>query len=73
MATVEPLLAILGVMLGKFTRLTKQVLDIVRNEEVWRRLKCAPNVGPITAVAFRATIDRPERFGLSQAVGAHLG
>ncbi|BAB52325.1 transposase [Mesorhizobium japonicum MAFF 303099] len=73
MAMVEPLLAILGVMLREFARLTKQVLDIVRNEKVCRRLMSAPGVGPITALAFRATIDRPERFGSSQAVGAHLG
>lgn len=33
----------------------------------------APGVGPITALTFRATIDRPERFGSSQAVGPHLG
>ncbi|BCG90804.1 hypothetical protein MesoLj113c_69140 [Mesorhizobium sp. 113-3-9] len=73
MAMVEPLLAILGVMLREFARLTKQVLDIVRNEEVCRRLKSAPGVGPITALAFRATIDRPERFGSSQAVGGASG
>jgi hypothetical protein len=30
-------------------------------------------VGPITALAFRATIDRPERFGSSQAAGPLLG
>ena len=73
MAMVEPLLAILGVMLKEFARLTKQVLDIVRKEEVCRRLMSAPGVGPITALTFRATIDRPERFGSSRAVGAHLG
>lgn len=73
MPMVEPLLAILGVMLREFARLTKQVLDIVHKEEVCRRLMSAPGVGPITALAFRATIDRPERFGSSQAVGAHLG
>ena len=33
----------------------------------------APGVGPLTALAFRATIDRPERFGSSRAVGPHLG
>ncbi|MER8874671.1 transposase [Mesorhizobium sp. M0814] len=42
---------------------------MVRNEEVCRRLKSAPGAGPIAALAFRATIDRPERFGSSQAVG----
>jgi transposase len=73
MAMVEPLLAILSVMLKEFTRLTKQVLHIVRKEEVCRRLMSAPGVGPITALAFRATVDRPERFGSSRAVGAHLG
>ncbi|ESZ02020.1 hypothetical protein X736_31980 [Mesorhizobium sp. L2C089B000] len=57
-------------MLREFVRLTKQVLDIVRHEEVCRRLKSAPGAGPITALAFRATIDQSERFGLSRAVGA---
>ena len=32
-----------------------------------------PGVGPITALAFRATIARPDRFRHSQDVGAHLG
>ncbi len=32
-----------------------------------------PGVGPITAPAFRATIDRPDRFRRSRDVGAHLG
>jgi transposase len=32
-----------------------------------------PGVGPITALAFRATIDRPDRFRRSRDVGAHLG
>ena len=32
-----------------------------------------PGVGPIRALAFRATIDRPERFRRSRDVGAHLG
>ena len=73
MPLVEPLLAILRHMLNEFARLTKQVLDIVRKEDVCRRLMSAPGVGPITALTFRATIDRPERFRRSQAVGAHLG
>ncbi|MEO5325229.1 IS110 family transposase [Mesorhizobium sp. CC13] len=73
MVMVEPLLSILGSMLNEFARLTKQVLDIVRKEAVCRRLMSAPGVGPITALTFRATIDRPERFSSSRAVGAHLG
>ena len=60
-------------MLDELARLTKQVLDIVREEDVCRRLMSVPGVGPITALAFRATIDRPERFRRSRDVGAHLG
>ncbi len=70
---VEPLLAVLATMLHELGRLTKQVLDAVRGEETCRRLMTAPGVGPITALAFRATIDRPERFRRSRDVGAHLG
>jgi transposase len=73
MAMVKPLLAILETMLKEFTRLTKQVLDIVRKEKVCRRLMGVPGVGPITSLAFRATIDRPDRFSRSCDVGAHLG
>jgi transposase len=70
---VEPLLAILATMLDQLARLTKQVLDIVRGEKICRRLMSVPGVGPITALAFRATVDRPERFRRSRDVGAHLG
>jgi transposase len=73
MALVEPLLAILATMLDQLTRLTKQVLDIARQDEVCRRLMSVPGVGPMTALAFRATIDHPERFKRSRDVGAHLG
>lgn len=69
----EPLLEILGVMLREFARLTKQILNVVRDEPICRRLMSAPGVGPLTALAFRATIDQPERFGKSRNVGAHLG
>ncbi|ESZ00015.1 hypothetical protein X736_33250 [Mesorhizobium sp. L2C089B000] len=48
MALVEPLLAIVATMLREFGRLTKQVLDIARKEQVCRRLMSAPGVGPIT-------------------------
>ncbi|MFY9628960.1 MAG: IS110 family transposase [Methylocystis sp.] len=70
---VEPLLAILVTMLRELARLTKRVLDVVRKEEVCRHLMGVPGVGPITALAFRATIDQPDRFQHSRDVGAHLG
>lgn len=72
-ALVEPLLSIITTMTRELARLTKQVLDIVRNEPVCRHLMTAQGVGPLTALAFRATIDRPDRFRRSRDVGAHLG
>jgi transposase len=73
MPIIEPLLTILETMLAELARLTKQVLALARKEEVCRRLMTVPGVGPITALTFRATIDRPDRFRRSRDVGAHLG
>ena len=73
MALVAPLLRVLTTMRHELAHLTRQVLEIVRKEETCRRLMSTPGVGPITALAFRATIDRPDRFGRSRDVGAHLG
>jgi len=73
MPIIEPLLAILETMLAELARLTKQVLALARNEEVCRRLMSVPGVGPLTALTFRATIDRPDRCRRSRDVGAHLG
>lgn len=67
------LLSVLDVMTEEADRLTKRVLDEVRDEPICRRLMTVPGVGPLTALAFRATIDQPGRFRKSRDVGAHLG
>ena len=61
-AMVIPLLKVLEVMFDQLAALTKQVLNVVRTDPVCRRLMSVPGVGPITALAFRATIDDPARF-----------
>lgn len=73
MLLLEPLLTILATMAEQLVHLTKRVLDIARNDRVCRQLMSTPGVGPITALAFRATIDHPNRFRRSRDVGAHLG
>ena len=55
------------------TRFHVLVLDEVRVEPTCRHLMTVPGVGPLTALAFRATVDRPDRFRRSRDVGAHLG
>jgi transposase len=69
----ESLLSVIDVMTREVDRLTKRVLDEVRIEPTCRRLMTVQGVGPFTALAFRATIDRPDRFRRSRDVGAHLG
>jgi transposase len=73
MAMLEPLLAVLASMVEQLARLTRQVLNIVRKEKACRRLMSVPGIGLITALTYRATIDRPDRFARSRDVGAHLG
>ena len=72
-AIAEPLLTIRRVMRQEFTRLHKMLLDVVRHDPVCRRLMTAPGVGAVVALTYRATIDQPQRFVHSRAVGAHVG
>lgn len=72
-AWVEPLLEARRALLEQFKTLEKAILDYVKNDAVCRRLMTIPGVGPLTALAFKTGIDRPERFAKSANVGAALG
>ena len=72
-AIVEPLLTVRRVMRQQFAVLHKMLLDTVRDDPVSRRLMTAPGVGAVVALTYRATIDQPQRFVHSRAVGAHVG
>jgi transposase len=73
MSLAESLLSVIEVMTREVERLTKRALDEVRVEPTCRQLMTVSGVGPLTALAFRATIDQPGRFRKSRDVGAHLG
>jgi transposase len=70
---VEPLLAVRCVLQKQFAILHKLLLDIVRCDPVCRLLMTAPGVGVVVALTYRATVDQPQRFLHSKAVGAHVG
>ena len=72
-AIVEPLLSVRRVMRQQFAVLHKMLLDTVRGDRVCRRLMTAPGVGAVVALTYRATVDQPQRFVHSRAVGAHVG
>jgi transposase len=72
-AIVEPLLIARRVLREQLGVLHRQLLEIVRRDEVCRRLMTTPGVGPVVALTFRATIDVPTRFTRSKSVGAAFG
>ena len=72
-AIAEPLLNVRRVMRQQFAVLHKMLLDEVRGDPVCRRLMTAPGVGAVVALTYRATVDQPQRFAHSRAVGAHVG
>lgn len=70
---VASLLAVRRVLRQQLALLHKMVLDRVRSDRLCRRLMTVPGVGPVVALTFRATVDQPQRFARSKAVGAHFG
>ena len=70
---IFPMLEVRRVLIEQFKKLEMLILDYVRDDEVSRRLMTIPGVGPLTALAFKTFIDRPERFRSSKTVGAAIG
>jgi transposase len=70
---MQPLLTARKLLREEFTNLHKKVLDLARDDEICRLLMTIPGVGPVVALAYMATIDIPERFTHSKAVGPVLG
>src|SRR4029077_17123942 len=72
-AIVEPLLSVRRVMRQQFAVLHKILLAPVRDAPVGPRLRRAPGGGAVVALTYRATVDQPQLFVHSRAVGAHVG
>jgi transposase len=72
-ALIEPLLEMRAAHLAKVRLYDRLLARLARADDVCRRLMGVPGVGVQTALAFRAGIDRPERFARSADVPAALG
>lgn len=72
-SVIEPLLLVREALRKEQNGLHKQLLTLVRADDVCRRLMTVPGVGAVTAMTFKAAIDDPKRFSSSKAVGAHFG
>ncbi len=60
-------------ILTAVTAIDGDIKKMTRRSKVCQRLMTVPGVGPITALAFAAAIDDPQRFRKSRDVGAYLG
>ena len=69
----EAMLRAREVLRTEINTLHRQVLVIVRADEVCRRLMTVPGVGALTALTFKSAVDDHARFASSKAVGAHFG
>jgi transposase len=72
-SAMSGLLAARNAVLGAITAIDRDMKHLARSSEACRRLMTIPGVGQLTALAFVATIDEPERFRRSRDFGAYLG
>lgn len=70
---VTPMLAMRAALLDQVRRYDRDLKRQAAADPVCRRLMTAPGVGPLTALAFKATVDAPARFARAADVPAAFG
>ena len=70
---IEPLLVARDAMREQMLALNRSLEREARADDICRQFMTIPGVGPLTSLAFKATIDDPRRFASSKTVPAHLG
>ena len=72
-AAMQGLVAARTAVLAAVVAIDADIRRMVRASEACRRLMSIPGVGQLTALAFTAAIDDPERFRRSREIGAYFG
>jgi transposase len=72
-AVIMPLLQARQVARGKCAALDHRLIRSAQGDVTCRMLMTMPGIGPITAVAYVAALEKPDSFKRSRAVGAWLG
>src|ERR1700681_3389755 len=72
-AAVRPLLELRNAVEHQVRELDRKVTKLARRDAQVRRFMTVPGMGPVTALAFKATIDDPARFARSRSGGAYIG
>ena len=69
----EPMLTAREALWREFAKLHREVLAIVKEDQVCRRLMTVPGVGALVSLNYRAGVDDRARFTKTKSVGAFLG
>jgi transposase len=72
-AAMRGLAAARDAVIAAVAAIDGDIKRLVRASDACRRLMTIPGVGQLTALAFNAAIDDPERFKRSRDIGAYLG
>lgn len=72
-SALRGLLVARNALLGAIAAINRDVKRLAHSSEACQRLMTIPGVGHLTALAFVAAIDEPDRFRSSRDVGPYLG
>lgn len=70
---IRPMLVVWRQLREQIAGFDKAVRSHVRQDPTCRRLMTVPGIGPLSVLGFVSTVEDPDRFSSSRAVGAHLG
>jgi transposase len=70
---LEPLVQLRAQAILSAEQMKKQLAKQISQDPAGQRLQSVPGVGPLTAAAYLATIDKPERFASGNQVAAYVG
>jgi transposase len=72
-AAMRGLIAARAAVMAAVSAIDADIKKMTRASDVCRRLMTIPGVGQLTALAFAAAVDDPERFRRSRDIGAYFG
>ena len=70
---LSPILGLLSSLNREISSADERIEQLGKGNPVVRRLMTAPGVGPVTALAFVASLDEVSRFGSAHQVESYLG
>ena len=71
--SMRALLKSLETIEASLAQLNKMLTALGKEDEDCQRLMTIPGVGAVTAMTYKATLDDPGRFEMSETIGAYMG